>query len=506
MAGIYVEQCPDHIALGVFGVQQCALHVEPAHVATLDLQCPLGTHRALQAQALVQRCEAVETVAGRMQLLERALRLERARGKAEALGCPGIGVDDAAAMAGDKHQGASALQQGAHHMGLLHPFLDIGVHSQHAQCLVVGIAQGHFPARFDPSPGAIGLPYAHLDTEWVAVFEVAPEPFLDARLVQWVQQMHEAGHGERTECLVRHAQHLVAAGIPHHLVVFAVPLPKSVTHGTDGQPQPLLALVKRLAQAFVLGDIEDVAMPEHGCVVSALRACMALQPAHGAIGGLHAVLAGPVPLAAHRFVDGPPERGDIFRMNPLCQVLQGRVCRIRIDAVHGIKAGVGKRQSVVAGRVPAVLEQAARHFLRQEMKALFGLDPLVLLPPALERQPGRQHPAQKNQQRAYAVAPQALPYGLVERAEHGLVVQPRAHQYRKAADAAPGIHALYSVGARQHLVGAMRDIGGKQRHPLRGQLAPEHPVLVLRACKIGAVLAQQQDHVARAVEDGLQLP
>ncbi len=87
-------------------------------------------------------------------------------------------------------------------------------------------------------------------------------------------------------------------------------------------------------------------------------------------------------------------------MNPLCQVLQGGVCRIRIDAVHGIKAGVGKRQGVVAGRVPAVLEKAARHYLRQAMQTPFGLDPRVLLPPARGPTPGRRPPPPKTPPRA----------------------------------------------------------------------------------------------------------
>ncbi|MBB2776546.1 UNVERIFIED_ORG: hypothetical protein HNP28_001861 [Comamonas terrigena] len=283
-------------------------------------------------------------------------------------------------------------------------------------------------------------------------------------------------------------------------------MPQAIAHRADRQAQALLALAQGILQGLVLGHVQNVAVPQQGAILFRLGLCMAMEPADPTIGTVHPVLVHPSLAPLDGLRDGGPQAGHVVGVHPAHQGLQITMRHCGIDAVHGIKAGIGEQQHAIPLRIQAILKQPARHFLGQPHKALLALQALVFLAPAQKGQPGRQHRPQENQRRSQTVAPQALFDGLVQRIIDGLAVQSGADQYRVVMDTAPGIHALDAIWPRDRPVAALH---GRSRteHGLaiRGHLAPQHLFLALRARKVGAVIAQQQDHIARIVINALQL-
>lgn len=242
VARIHIEQGPDDIALGIRGVQQRPLHVEPAQATIAAAELPFSAHHALGLQPLVQGTKALEALLRAMHHPERQ-RLRRSVGvQPEVLRRPLVGIDHLAFIAGHQHQRTTPVQQGADQVRLVHAFLDVAVHAQHAQRAALRIPQRDLPPRFHPAPAAILLAQTHLHPKRFTLRQVLLQPRAHPGTIGGVQLLHKAVEPQNAQRLVGTPHDLVATRIPHHRVLLAIPLPQAIAHRADRQAQALLAL------------------------------------------------------------------------------------------------------------------------------------------------------------------------------------------------------------------------------------------------------------------------
>lgn len=196
VARIHIEQGPDDIALGIRGVQQCSLHVEPAQIAVAAAQLPLGAHHPIGLQPLVQGAKALEALLRAMHRTERPRLRQSVRVQPKVLGCALVGIDHLTLAAGHHNQCAAPVQQGADQLCLVHALLDVAVHAQHAQRPALHIPQRDLAPGLHPTPTPILLAQTHLHPKRLAIHQVLLQPRAHPGAIGGMQLLHKVAESK----------------------------------------------------------------------------------------------------------------------------------------------------------------------------------------------------------------------------------------------------------------------------------------------------------------------